>query len=176
LNSNNGEEKQNRKRKEEKASQPSFTRRSAQPVRPNYRPSPPLLPLRWPTRGCKQASPDRARTTLPLLPLPLDPTRQPFLFIFSTPTPQLPARPEADSAGRSGPGGHARGMALFPLRRAHATSRHRRMHPMPFHRTMPIAIGGMELGYKATPRALGNPSATATAWWPSSRTAPRVEG
>ena len=68
-----------------------------------------------------------------------------FMFIFSMPTPQPPTRLEADSADRSGPGGHARGMAS-PLRRAHATSRHRRMHPTPFHRTMPIAIGGMVLG------------------------------
>ena len=81
--------------------------------------------------------------------------------------PQLPTRPEADSAGRSGPGGHAQGMALFPLHRAHATSRHRRMHPTPFHRMMPVAIGGMVLGYKATPGALASPLATAAAWWPS---------
>jgi len=37
------------------------------------------------------------------------------------------------------------------LRRAHATSRHHRMRRAPFHRTMLIAIGGMELGYKKTP-------------------------
>ena len=109
-----------------------------------------------------------ARLPAPLAAAATGPHLLAFLFIFSTPTPQLPVRPEADSAGRSRPGGHARGMALFPLRRARATSRHRRMHPTPFHRTMPVAIGGMVLGYKATLGALAPPSATAAAWWPSS--------
>jgi len=35
--------------------------------------------------------------------------------VFFAPTPQPSTRPEADSVGRSGLGGHARGMALLPL-------------------------------------------------------------
>ena len=62
------------------------------------------------------------------------------------------ARSEADSAGRSGPGGHARDMALFPLRCAHTTSCHRRMHPTPFHHTMPSAIGAWSSAIKDRPR------------------------
>ena len=82
--------------------------------RPNSRGQPSLRP---------SASPTPARLPAPLAAAATGPHLSAFLFIFSTPMPQLPARPEADSAGRSGPRGHARGMALFPLRHAYATTR-----------------------------------------------------
>ena len=47
------------------------------------------------------------------------------------------ARPEANSAGRSGPGGHARGMALSPWRHAHATT----CRPLDVKPAPPIALG-----------------------------------
>ena len=53
--------------------------------------------------------------------------------------------------------GRARGSCLghdpIPLRRAHATSHHRLMRCTRLHRTMPSALGGMALGYKASPHA-----------------------
>ena len=67
----------------------------------------------------------RARCNAKLLSPPAGPHLSAFLFIFFAPTHQPPARPEADSVGRSGPGGHARGMALVPpcatLTQPHAT-------------------------------------------------------
>ena len=50
----------------------------------------------------------------------------------------------------AGQGVMPRAWPCSPLRRTHSTSRHCWIHRMPSHRTMPIAIGGMELGYKAT--------------------------
>jgi len=41
----------------------------------------------------------------------------------------------------------------IPLRRAHATPHHRLMRCIRLHRTMPSALGGMALGYKASPHA-----------------------
>ena len=94
----------------------------------------------------------------------------------SPPAPQLPCDRGPTTLAGAGQGVTPGAWPCSPLRRAHATSRHRRVHRTPFHRTMPNANGGMELGYKAMPRALGNLSATIIAWWPSSRTALRVEG
>ena len=87
---------------------------------------------------------------------PLDPACQPHppsTVSSSSPTPQPPMRPAPDSYGRGGPGGHARGMTLSPLRHAHATPHHRLMRCTRLHRTMPAAMGGMVLGYKASPHA-----------------------
>ena len=40
-----------------------------------------------------------------------------------------------------------------PLRHAHVTPHHRLMRCIRLHRTMPSALGGMALGYKASPHA-----------------------
>ena len=128
---------------------------SAQASQPS-RPANPFLfshPRAWPTSSRRPSMPAQSCTTrvrcdAELLSLPAGPHLSAFLFIFFAPTHQPPVRPEADSVGRCGPGvtpGHG---PCSPLRRAHATSRHRRMRRAPFHCTMSIAIGGMELGYK----------------------------
>ena len=53
--------------------------------------------------------------------------------------------------------GRARGSCLghdpTPLRRAHATPHHYLMRCTLLHRTMPSTMGGVALGYKASPHA-----------------------
>ena len=129
-----------------------------QPAQPNYQPSPPLLPLRWPTRGCKQAWLDHARPTQPAhasptpacLPASLaaaaagpHPSAFPVHLLHAT--PQLPCDRRPTALAGAGQGVTPGAWPCSPLRRAHATSRHRRMHCMRLHRTMPITIGGIEL-------------------------------
>ena len=94
---------------------------SAQASQPS-RPANPFLfshPRAWPTSSRRPSMPAqpctmRVRCDAELLSRPARPHLSAFLFIFFTPTHQPPARPEADSVGRSEPGGHARGMALVP--------------------------------------------------------------
>ena len=97
----------------------SSSAQASQPSRP-ANPFPFSHPHTWPTSSCRPSMPaqpctTRARSDAELLSLLAEPHLSAFLFIFFAPMHQLPTRPGADSVGRSRPGGHARGMALFPL-------------------------------------------------------------
>ena len=65
-------------------------------------------------RAGPAASRTPARPPLRLTSLPAEPHPSVFPCSSSPRHAQPPARPRADSGGRGGPGGHARGMALLP--------------------------------------------------------------
>ena len=105
-----------KKRKEKKASQ------SARPVRHRGLASPMRPPCIGAHARGPQTGPPRRSRPLTLVCFAYcrcqpGPVRQPHRHrvIFSTPTPNPSLRPSTDSAGRSGPGGHARGMTLSSL-------------------------------------------------------------
>ena len=124
LNSNKGEEKKNRKRKS-----------LSQPKQPTGPDSPSWL--HWPTHSRSRPAHELVQAQQPAR-TPLTPTRLPAFACSRchtgpacqpscsssprhAPTAHVDSfpRPSPDSAGRGGPGGHARGMALSPWRRAH---------------------------------------------------------
>ena len=97
----------------------SSSAQASQPSRP-ANPFPFSHPRVWPTSSRRPTMPaqpctTRARCDAELLSLPAEPHLSAFLFIFFVPTHQPPVRLEADSVGRSRPGGHTRARPLFPL-------------------------------------------------------------
>jgi len=129
-----GKEKQKRKEKRRRPRSPGLLGFAAQPAQTTDRPSPSPLPstsharevagrpqLVWPAQlAAQRVAHACTPCCIARCHCPLDPTRQPFSYSSSpchalTAHADLLRRSGPDSGGRSGPGDHARGMALSPL-------------------------------------------------------------
>ena len=136
-----------------KASQPRLLGFAAQRAKPR----PPCTGAHVRSPRASLARRPRSRTRLPRSqPLPAGPR-----MLAAPPVYCVVFLTHASTAYATGARqlwqGQARGSCPghdpVPLRRAHATPHHHLMRCIRLHRTMPSALGGMALGYKASPHA-----------------------